>query len=117
MKSLLDHCVTGKTRVLLEKAGFATIALKELGKASAPDSEVLAIAKSREAILLTCDLEFGNVLIYPPGSHSGIILLRISQATENQVHSLLLKALAEIDPSLLSRSLVVIDKNKYRVRR
>ncbi len=116
MKILLDNCIPGKTGKLLQEAGFSIITLKELGKSSASNSEVLYLARTNEALLLTCDLDFSNILIYPPGSHCGIIVLKISAATERPVYSVLLKALEELDPSLLSRSLVIVDKNKYRLR-
>ena len=46
------------------QAGFSIITLKELGKSSASNSEVLYLAKTKEALLLTCDLDFSNILIY-----------------------------------------------------
>jgi len=34
MKILLDNCVTGKTRELLQEAGFSVVTLKQLRKSS-----------------------------------------------------------------------------------
>jgi|AntAceMinimDraft_17_1070374.scaffolds.fasta_scaffold15117_4 predicted nuclease of predicted toxin-antitoxin system len=55
MKFLLDHCVPLKIKPLLEKLGHSVITLKELGKASAPDPEVIKLSTTLTSILITCD--------------------------------------------------------------
>ncbi|MFC1496759.1 DUF5615 family PIN-like protein [Candidatus Margulisiibacteriota bacterium] len=106
----------GKTEQILEEAGFSTITLKELGKSSASNGEVINLAKEHNAILLTNDQDFSNILLYPLGSHHGIIILKITPETENAVHSLLITALKENKPVSLYHSLLIVDKNKYRLR-
>lgn len=115
MKFLLDQCVMGKTKMLLKERGFSIITLKELGKSSVSNSEVVHIAKTHKAILLTHDIDFSDIRLYPPETHNGIIILKTSPQTEDKVHSLLLKALEEVKPSVLSQSLIIIDRNKYRL--
>jgi len=61
MKFLSDQCLLGKTLKLLRKEGHTVVTLKELGKQSAPDEEVIKIARSIDAILITNDLDFGNI--------------------------------------------------------
>lgn len=117
MKFLLDHCVLGKTRRLLKEAGYSVTTLNELGKATSTDSEVINIAIGLNVILITCDLDFSDIRIYPSHSHLGIIVLKMIPLTEKSVHSILLKALAELKPSEITKSLIVVDHNKYRIRR
>jgi uncharacterized protein (DUF433 family) len=60
--------------------------------------------------------DFGDLIRYPPGNHCGVILLRIRPETENEVHALLPRVLADFGKEQLRGRLLVIDRNKCRVR-
>ena len=62
MKIVADHCVYGKTVKILRAQGHEVLTLKELGRADADDPEVLALAQSLDAVLVTNDKGFGNIL-------------------------------------------------------
>lgn len=117
MKILADHCVYGKTVKLLRAQGHEVIRLKELGQAEAEDPHVLSLAQSLDAVLLTNDKGFGNILIYPPERYGGILMLRVTAANQQRVHEILLDFLNKHDREALRKALVVIDARTYRVRR
>lgn len=91
--------------------------LKELSQADAPDSHVLALAQSLDAVLVTSDKGFGNILAYPPKQHGGIILLRITPQNQQRVHQILTNFLRTHDRERLRGALAVIDARTYRLRR
>lgn len=120
MKFLIDECTLGKTVKLLKEAGFSTITLQELGKTSVTNGTVINIAKKLKAIIVTNDLDFGNLILYPLGSHSGIIVLRPRLDTAeaiNDIHNVLMRLLKEARPSEIEKSLVIVDRNKYRIKK
>lgn len=120
IKFLIDECVLGKTKELLEKLGFSTITLQNLKKLSASNGEVLSLAEKHEAVLITNDLDFGNLILYPLGTRSGIVVLRFrSEIPEdiNKLHEVLKRLLSEIKLEELKKALTVVDLNKYRIRR
>lgn len=117
MKILADHCVYGKTVKLLRAQGHEVITLKELNQADAEDSQVLSLAQSLDAVLVTNDKEFGNILMYPPARYGGIILLRMTAANQQRVHRILLDLLKTYDREALRGTLVVIDTHTYRIRK
>ena len=120
MRLLIDECVLGKTARLLKRRGFAVITLRELGKTSVTNGTVISIAHKQKAIVITNDLDFGNLILYPLGSHGGIIVLRPRLDTPqaiNDVHAVLMRLFEEIAPSEIEKSLVIIDRNKYRIRK
>jgi len=73
MKFLADHCVYGKTIRLLREQGHDVLILKELGKETSLDEIVLELAQKESAVLITCDREFGSILLYPPERYNGIV--------------------------------------------
>jgi len=117
MKFLADQCVFGKTIRTLRENGFEVVTLRDLDKASASNAEVLAIASEQDLILISNDLDFANILIHPPGTHQGLIVLRVNQQTEDLVHQNLVEYLATVNRESLRRALTVIDHRGWRIRR
>lgn len=117
MTFLLDHCIWRETENILRKAKFDCITLRELGKAEASNGEVISLAKSKKAILLTRDSDFSNLSLYSPGTHGGIIFLRISPETISQVHDTLMKALRSTSSEELSGNLLIVTNTTYRLHK
>lgn len=120
MKLLIDECVLGKTAELLKRNGFSIITLQELGKTSVTNGAVIKISKKQKSVIVTNDLDFGNLIMYPLGSHPGIIVLRPRLDTPqaiDDVHKILLRLLREVKPQDIEKSLIIIDRNKYRIRK
>jgi predicted nuclease of predicted toxin-antitoxin system len=120
MKLLIDECILGQTTRLLKNARFSVITLQELGQASATNGTVINIAKKEKAIIVTNDLDFANLMLYPLGSHPGIIVLRPkTDAAEiiAAVHKVLMRLFKEVNPAELEKTLVIVDRNKYRIKK
>ena len=113
---LADECVFVTTIRLLRGKGYKINSASEEKLLGISNGVLLKKAKVQKKILVTNDLDFSNILLYPLGSHSGIIILKITKKTEAQVHSVFLKLLEEISLPSIYGSLVVIDKNRYRVQ-
>ena len=117
MKILADHCVYGKTIKFLRAQGHEVVTLKELGQANAEDPQVLALAQSLDAVLVTNDKGFGNILAYPPERYGGILLLRMTATNQQRIHEILLDFFRSHDREALRKALVVIDARTYRIRK
>lgn len=83
------------------------VRLTEIAAADTPDQEVLSLAVGRSLVLLTNDMDFSNILRYPPSSHAGMVVLRIRAANEE---------LADHPPESLGGSLAIVSATKYRLR-
>ncbi|MBN1285889.1 MAG: DUF5615 family PIN-like protein [Anaerolineae bacterium] len=115
---LLDHCTPRKFAALLRQQGYTVTTVIKHIPADSGDSKVLALAHSLDAVLLTVDMDFSNILEYPPDTLlSGIIVLRVSLATEQAVIQQLLECLKHLHPDGLRKSLIVINARSYRIRR
>ena len=120
MKLLIDECVLGKTARLLKESGFSIVTIQELGKTSATNGTIINIAKKEKAVIITNDLDFGNLILYPLGSHGGVIVLRPRLDTAeaiNDVHTVLMRLFKEVKPAGIEKSLIIVGRNKYRIRK
>ena len=83
----------------------------------ASDFEIAKYCKRKQSILITKDIEFGNTILYPNGSHYGLLILRfpfnfnIAQITNNLINFLI-----NIKTETLVNSIVILELGKYRRR-
>ena len=90
---------------------------KEMGLSGKPDEGVLSFAIKNKLTLITANIEFGNILLYPPASHLGVIVIRYSPRVTPELLRIVSDFVEQYKAADLSKILVVIDKNKYRVRK
>jgi predicted nuclease of predicted toxin-antitoxin system len=93
----------------------ATVADEQL--LSQPDTRIGAAAKAEQRILLTLDLEFGDLRKFPPGSHPGIILFRPQNFGPLAVNRFVEKFVRDTELQLLSGCVVVVEPARVRIRR
>lgn len=117
MNLFADECVFGPTIRFLQNEGHNIVTVHDFSLAGHEDVEILAFALTQNRVLLTIDLDFGNIRHYPPERHAGVIILRVRPATLAQVHTLLAEFLQTTPQEKLVNTLAVIDHNKIRLRR
>jgi predicted nuclease of predicted toxin-antitoxin system len=81
------------------------------------DTKIGEAAKTEGRMLLTLDLEFGDLRKYPPGRHPGIILFRPRSFGPLAVNRFVEKFVRETNLEQLYGCVVVVDPSKVRVRR
>lgn len=116
MNIFADECVYKVTVALLRSWGHDVLTAQDVELAGRPDEEILAYAIKHERVLITIDMDFSNIRHYPPKSHKGIIVAKIRPRNADAVHRVLKHLLNNIEPDRLSKSLVIVDQNKYRIR-
>lgn len=117
MKFLADECVYYVTVRILRVYGHDVVTVQEAGLAGRTDDEVLACAVAEGRILITNDMHFSNTLRFPLAQHLGVVVLKIRPRIQEDVHTVLLRFLDVTDQKQMERTLVIIDRNKYRIRR
>lgn len=82
MRAKLDENLGGRAIELLREAGhdIETVTVEGLGGTS--DEELMRICAAEERVLITLDLDFSNVLRFPPSRHAGIVVLRLPHPVE-----------------------------------
>ncbi len=62
---------------LFEQAGLEVATVHEEGMTSASDKDLVAQAALEQRCLVTLDLDFANILLFPPRDYCGIAVLRL----------------------------------------
>jgi predicted nuclease of predicted toxin-antitoxin system len=103
---------------VLQDAGYHAVDVRDVGLRGANDSQVFAFAQASGAILITADRDFSSVLTFRPGSHAGIIFVRIPNLVPNRIVCReVLRAVSELADTDITGSVVVVELGRTRVRR
>jgi predicted nuclease of predicted toxin-antitoxin system len=113
---LLDHCVPRRYLALLTEWGYQAQISTVYLPADASDAQVIALVQKLDAVLLTFDLDFANLLEYPPKDYAGIVVLRDATEDEALLDQTLKVALNDLYREGLRGVLVIVSAERYRMR-
>ena len=117
MKFLLDENISPKTAQFLKELGHYAIHVREVNLKGASDDKIFEYAKQHGLLLITIDRDFGNIMDYPPGTHHGIIRLKLRHMPSGKVNSVLQSFLAEINSEDIYGNLAILEEDRYRIRK
>jgi predicted nuclease of predicted toxin-antitoxin system len=109
--------VSGTTVQALRDRGYDAIHLRELGLQKLPDDQILMKARDENRIVLTFDLDFGDLLAASGGDTPSVVLFRMRNQTPGAVTPRLLEILETCTDILDAGALIVVEDQRYRVRR
>lgn len=113
----LDENLARAHQAFLTAQGYDVEHVYDEQLSGASDREVWLHAQAEQRFFITLDLDFSDVRLYAPGTHSGILLLRPPTNSRESVMRILEKVCAEYHLSMFSGCLVVADERRTRVRR
>ena len=116
MKLLFDENLSPAHANRLRRQGFDAASVSEEGLAGASDALVRSAAVNAGRILVTSDGDFANILRYPVEGTPGVIWLRLHPPTEEKIRAALDRCLTMLGNQSFAGKLVVVDKDKIRVR-
>jgi len=116
---LADENISPQSADHLEALGYPCRSLRRDGPRGLSDAEIIALAKIEERVILTQDLDFGEIYYLTEKGEVGILVLRLRYQTVEAVNAALERFLrsAVLDEKTLRRSLVVVSEAWYRVYR
>jgi predicted nuclease of predicted toxin-antitoxin system len=116
MKFLADMGVSSSVAAWLRAAGHDVIHLAEQGLERMPDLDVFAKALAEQRVVITFDLDFGEILALSTGSVVSVILFRLHNTTSSFVVTRLNEVLSNAQPQLQAGAIVVVEDGRYRTR-
>jgi predicted nuclease of predicted toxin-antitoxin system len=115
---LVDEDMPRSTARALQHAGYQAEDVRDVGLTSQPDTAVYAYAQAHQQTLVTADMGFANILLFPPETHAGIVVTRFpNDLTTTEVNQEIMTGLASLGGESLSGILVIIEPGRVRVRR
>ncbi|MDO8586585.1 MAG: DUF5615 family PIN-like protein [Armatimonadota bacterium] len=102
---------------ILREAGYDAASVLDEKMGGWKDDAVWRIVQSEHRLLVTADKGFADTRSYPPGTHSGIVLLRPDQDGARPTTDLIRDLVASHNLSDFAGAIVVVTARGIRVRR
>ena len=115
LKFLVDVGVGKKVEEYLLEKGYDTKAVRSLDQRM-PDQEIVRLAALEKRIIITMDKDFGELVYHSGMDHSGILLLRLEDATGSEKQQVIAKILTKYADNM-ENNFCVYQNKKFRFRR
>lgn len=117
MKFLADMGISMRVVEWLRSTGHDAVHLREQNLKRLSDVKIFQKAFEESRIILTFDLDFGEIMALSASGPVGIILFRLNNTSSPFVINRLSRVLPETIEALESGAIVVIEDARYRIRR
>ena len=119
LRLFADHCISNAIVRELEDHHHEVLRLRDSIPRDSPDAVVIAQAQSQNAILLSLNGDFADIVSYPPAKYQGIIALEVHnhpEAIPAIIEQLTAYLAAHPDPGHYRGRLLVGEAHRIRVR-
>lgn len=116
MNFLADMGISNSVVNFLRQSGHEIVHVREVGMKRALDVEIVTKAKNENRIVLTCDLDFGDILAAAGDDKPSVIIFRLEDETPAHMNIRLSQVLKESSNALLEGAIVIVEESRHRVR-
>jgi predicted nuclease of predicted toxin-antitoxin system len=114
---LADAGISPKTVDFLNQLGHEAVHVRTVGMERATDSDLVARARGDSSVVVTFDLDFGDILALGVLDKPSVIICRLSDERAESVNRRLATVLAERLAELELGALILVEDTRYRVRK
>lgn len=100
----------------LRDAGIDAVHWSSVGSLKAPDVEIFEWAARHERVVLTCDLDFSDILAASGANQPSVVVLRARDVTASIMAPRVALALHQNADTIKRGALVILDATRSRVR-
>lgn len=116
MRFLIDMNLSPRWVKYLTDAGLDSIHWSSVGKANAPDAEVMGYAVEHDCVLLTHDLDFSAILAFTQETKPSVIQLRTEDVRTEAAGPKVVAAIRHTSSDLRTGAVLSVGSNQTRIR-
>jgi predicted nuclease of predicted toxin-antitoxin system len=116
LKLLVDMNLSPRWVTVLRAAGHEVVHWSTAGSWTASDRDIMQFARDNDWVVLTHDLDFGNILAATGGSKPSVVQIRSGDVGVARIGTQVIGALALCAEELNAGALVTIDTSRTRIR-
>jgi predicted nuclease of predicted toxin-antitoxin system len=118
LKFLIDEDIPRSTAKVLRERGYKVLDVRDCGLRGEVDEDVFKFAQKEKVVLFTGDLGFGNLLRYPVGKHSGVVIAHFpNEISTSELNNQISKAFDALTEKDFDKNLIILEPGKIRIRR
>jgi len=116
MRRKTDENLHPEVADLLRSLGHDVKTVWDEGLRGKSDRAVIVACRREGRALVTLDLDFANILRYPPERHAGLIVLRVADQSRRHVLRVIERAVPVLAAQPLAGRLWMVDEHHVRSR-
>ncbi len=117
MKFLADMGISPRSVAFLRELGIEAVHLHELGLNRLPDAEIVEKARSEGYVVLTHDLDFGELLALSGAEIPSVVIFRLQNMRPSNVNRYLQILITEHRTALDEGAIFSVSEGRIRVRK
>lgn len=119
LKFLLNANISHETAELLNSMGYDAKTVAQFGLEESDDIKIAEKAIQERRILITLDLDFGEIFYFSSKRNIWVIILRLRDQTVESVNKNLKRLLDSkvLEKREFRNSLIIVEEGRIRVRR
>lgn len=117
MRFLVDMGLAVRVAEWLRDEGHDASHLEEAGLQRLSDHDIFALAARERRIVITTDLDFGEILARSRQASTSAIVFRLAWPRTVWVIERLARVLGAAGPALHQGAIILVEETRYRVRR
>ena len=116
MKFKIDENLPVEVAELLQIAGYEATTVDQEALSGQPDGRIAEVCLAEGRVLVTLDLDFSDVRVYPPDRYPGFMVLRVLRQDKPHVLDVFSQAIALLQTETVEQRLWIIEETRVRIR-
>lgn len=116
MKFKVDENLPQEVAGLLRGSGHDAVSVFDEALSGEADPGVFAVCQSEGRVLITLDLDFANIHLYPPAESTGILVLRLVRQDKPRVLDVVKRLLPVFTEQSPVGKLWIVEEERLRIR-
>ncbi len=117
-KFVIDEDMPRSTTKTLQEQGYEVKDIRDYGLRGEEDNKIFQFAQENQSVIITEDIDFGNIIKFPLGNHYGIIIVHFPNEMSNkEMNNQLINNIKDIDKNDFKGNLIIIEPGKTRIKR
>jgi predicted nuclease of predicted toxin-antitoxin system len=109
-------CVDVRVAEWLRKKGYDATHLRDQGLHRMPNGDIFEKAVQEDRIVITFDLDFGEIAALTAGRKASVILFRLKNTRTSNVIERLSAVIGGFAAALEKGAIITVEETRYRVR-
>ena len=116
MRFLADMCMDVRVAAWLNSQGHDATHLRDEGLQRLANGGIFEKAIAESRVVVTFDLDFGEIVALSKGRKAGVILFRLRNTRTAFVIQRLSEVIAECADALKRGAIVIVEESRFRIR-
>jgi len=115
MRFKVDESLYVEVADLLRGQGHDALTVFDQGLRGRDDHDIADMCRSENRVRLSLDLDFSNILMFPPENYPGLIILRLRKKGRAAVRHVVTRVVEHLNKEPLAGFLWIVDEHRIRI--